>query len=318
MPRIDDNYLDCSIYLYPSVEAAKEGRAAGGTGFLASVPCETIPNATFIYAVTNAHVIRNGSPVIRLNTQAVAVDIAPLRDADWTPHPDGDDLAVTGITGLSVATHKFRTVPISMFLTREVSKQYNIGPGEDVFVVGRFVTVEGRQKNTPSARFGHIAMMPGEPIRTDTGVSQESFVVEAKSISGYSGSPVFVRILPLSLRPEAEELATRGWTWLLGVDWGHINDPRIRDAVRDPKGILVGTVEANTGMMAVVPAWRLLDFLMGDKLVMVRRKSEQKIKEKKVTDGSVSSDSMSQEDFEAILKQVSKKTDAPDRATKGT
>lgn len=37
MPRINDQILDSIIYLYPSSEAAKQGIAAGDTGFLVSV-----------------------------------------------------------------------------------------------------------------------------------------------------------------------------------------------------------------------------------------------------------------------------------------
>jgi hypothetical protein len=49
---------------------------------------------------------------------------------------------------------------------------------------------EGRQKNSPTARFGNIAQMPNEPVIIKR-FEQECFLVEARSIGGYSGSPVF-------------------------------------------------------------------------------------------------------------------------------
>jgi hypothetical protein len=53
-----------------------------------------------------------------------------------------------------------------------------------VFMVGRVITHEGKQKNLPSARFGNITMMPVEPLRHMRGINQESFVVEMRSIGG--------------------------------------------------------------------------------------------------------------------------------------
>jgi hypothetical protein len=73
---------------------------------------------------------------------------------------------------------------------------FDIGPGDDVFVVGRFINREGKQKNIPSVRFGNIAQMPGEPLFLDDGKELECFLIEGRSISGFSGSPVFIHISP--------------------------------------------------------------------------------------------------------------------------
>jgi hypothetical protein len=71
LKRLPQSVLDCSIYLYGSVEAAKEGEAFGGSGFLVGVNSSFENRDVFsmhVYAVTNSHVIREGrSPVIRLN-----------------------------------------------------------------------------------------------------------------------------------------------------------------------------------------------------------------------------------------------------------
>src|SRR5215475_6135267 len=78
MPRLDDQFLDCSIFLYPSVEDAERGERIGGSGFLASVhglyagpylPGTDSPISHF-YAVSNRHVVRGRidhkpSPVVR-------------------------------------------------------------------------------------------------------------------------------------------------------------------------------------------------------------------------------------------------------------
>ena len=64
-----------------------------------------------------------------------------------------------------------------------------------MFVVGQLVNSQGKVRNIPSTRFGNIAQMPYEPIEQDRvfgKFQQESFLVEARSIIGFSGSPIFL------------------------------------------------------------------------------------------------------------------------------
>src|SRR5207237_1083251 len=100
-----------------------------------------------------------------------------------------------------------------------------VGVGDDIYMIGRFVNHEGRAKNTPSARFGNISMMPGEAIEIGHGSTpQESFAVELRSMCGYSGSPVFVE---MSGWRNIDGDLKMHWDQdvLLGVHWGHINEP---------------------------------------------------------------------------------------------
>ena len=87
MPRIPDDLIDIIIYLYPSVQAAQDGEQFGGSGFLVGVRSQTYPDDTtkaHNYAVTNSHVIREGSsPIVRLNTQDGRTEILELRESDW-------------------------------------------------------------------------------------------------------------------------------------------------------------------------------------------------------------------------------------------
>jgi hypothetical protein len=147
-----------------------------------------------------------------------------------------------------------------------------------VFVVGRFKNAQGKLRNIPSVRFGNIAQMPHEPIeqrRVFGKFQQESFLVEARSISGFSGSPVF---LILHARDSRQELGFRLHTdvfRLLGIQWGYIQDC---EPIRDTTGRPVDTglhVLLNTGMMGVVPAWKLEDLLRSDFVVEHKRKTEE-------------------------------------------
>jgi Trypsin-like peptidase domain len=289
MPWIEPRYLECAAYLYPSITDAENGSRIGGSGFVVGIDVgkhgvNYAVRPQVLCIVTNKHVIDGGNKVVRINTITGGGDIIPLNGVPWYTHSGGDDLAVCPVKTSFLHKATIYHIPSNSLITKKIIEDYDIGPGDDVFVVGRFVNHEGKQRNLPSARFGNIAQMPWEPIEFN-GFLQESFLVEARSIAGYSGSPVFVFLppapVPSNLNPEIRKRVTEGmlgWPgvskkrfnlpiplgpWLLGVDYCHIHrDERIwnrRTKEANPDWF----VRSNTGMMGVVPAWKLAEILEG-------------------------------------------------------
>ncbi|MFF0267894.1 trypsin-like peptidase domain-containing protein [Kribbella sp. NPDC004536] len=289
MARIPDFLLDSVIYLYPSHQDAQAGEQVGGTGFLISEPATTQGAPRAVYAVTNSHVIREGrSPVVRLNNKQGGIDVLELDGDQWLHHPDGDDIAICPIH-LSEAHRYFAIERTHWFMTEDELATLNVGPGDDVFFVGRYINHEGRQENSPTVRLGIISMLPSEKILHPRGTLVDSFLVEARSLSGYSGSPVFLNRQPGSpYRMEWDEDAPepgqalrsapgrRGVIGFIGIDWGHDADYRPvlePDRVTRVPGRWV--VEQNSGIMHVAPAWKLAEFLQDEDLVNMRREQEQ-------------------------------------------
>ena len=265
VPRIDHNFLHCVVYLYPDEPSALAGKQAGGSGFLVGLPIED--QAWVPFAVTNRHVIKGGSTVVRVSTVDDDVDIMDLTEQNWLVHPD-HDLAIARLD-LNVDRHRIRLVVANNFLTEDIVREQRIGPGDDCFMVSRFVAHDGRQRNTPSVRFGAIAQMPTEKIRLDDGSEQESFLVEARSIAGHSGSPVFVYI-PIPGSP------FQHGPWLLGVDHCHLFATETvysRSTGRPVNDDWL--VRGNTGMMGVVPAWRLAEMFTFPDVVSVMERERQ-------------------------------------------
>jgi hypothetical protein len=344
VPQIPQHYLDCSIFLYDSKESAQAGENLGGSGCLVRVESPPIWDENsfkggryirravdfpwHIYAVTNKHVVDAGCPVIRLNTIDGKWDVLELDGGDWIPHPEGDDLSVA-LIDLPAHKHSYFSIPFSMFTHRH-NVTSDIGAGDDTFMVGRFISHAGKQRNTPSLRFGSIAMLPFEKIRLQSGHMQEAFLVETRSLSGYSGSPVFV-YKPVSMStvslsdpyefassPSITDLV--GQPALLGIDCGHVRsfDP-VLDASGKPQSY-GWRVESNTGMAIVIPAWRLYDWLQTEEMSVQRKEKDRQYQGEQEANKQNSSvafdvakpDSFTPEDYQDALKRASRKISQPE------
>lgn len=243
---------------------------------MVGVPGTRDENRFHIYAVTNRHVITKtpGYPVVRINTKEGDSDDIDLGVEQWEFAPEPTDLAVAPIA-IETSAYRFKFLTEEQFLTRDLIASENIGPGDDAFMTGRFINHQGVQRNLPSVRFGNISMMPDEPID-----GQESFAVEMRSIGGFSGSPVFVYVMPFAPRPGSETgYGDKHQQWFLGVDWGHIfaREPvRTKDGKEHPDGLFL---KSNSGVIGVAPAWKLSELLHSDRLRHRRDEEERRVLE---------------------------------------
>lgn len=163
MPRIWDFILNSAIYLYPTEWQAQQGDEVGGSGFLVGVSEERQSRglirsaftmrsiqekgAWSIYAATAAHVIGEGASVVRFTTASGGSVVVPLSRHDWLIHPDGDDVAICPLgssTDLGVAF-----IPEPFLVTPGVMRSERFGPGDDVFFVGRFISMRGSKRTRP-------------------------------------------------------------------------------------------------------------------------------------------------------------------------
>jgi len=119
LARIAPQFLESVIYLYPSKDAAKDGKNAGGSGFIVGVTSEQFADIFYLYAVTNRHVIEDGqSRTIRINTTDGKTDVLDTSVDAWTISRS-DDLAVM-LFSLDQSVHKYDFIPDKFFLTHEL------------------------------------------------------------------------------------------------------------------------------------------------------------------------------------------------------
>jgi hypothetical protein len=177
------------------------------------------------------------------------------------------DLAIIPIK-VDLAIHRVKAIALTSFITPDAVREYDIGPGDEVFMIGRFVKHDGRLINSPSVRFGNLSMMVDDIEHPSLGM-QESFAVEMRSMGGYSGSPVYVYPSQWNMNSGGTMIGGQH-LFLLAIDWGHIVDHsevREKIVVTEQQSMIVpgerkiAYVAANTGMNGVVPAWRLADMI---------------------------------------------------------
>jgi hypothetical protein len=335
VPRVHDRFANCVAYIYPTLADAEQGKKSGGSGFLVAVPLTGNPDYGEVYVLTNRHVIGNNStPIVRINRNDGTVEYFETKKKDWIFHPNGADIAGIPFRPGSWDDLKIHTVLLRDFLNRQYTKRQDVGIGDDVFMIGRFINQEGKQQNIPAIRFGNIAMMPNEVLACEEGISEESFLVEIKSLPGYSGSPVFLySVTPgmdfsqRTLEEEEEILRKEAYEktgiekplldigllahlhpkgpFLLGIDYCHLHTI---EKVRDKNGSPVPegwTVQTNSGMAGVIPCWKIIELLDCEELVEMRN-AQDKERSRIKSESGVTLDSadkteptFTQEDFEA-------------------
>ena len=287
MPRIPHQVMDCPFYLYRTREEAEKGVGFGGTGFFVGYP-GTAAGYTSAYAITNWHVaVRDGFSVIRVNKIGGGTDIFEFDASEWEFQPNGPDIAIIGPSQLKIDNrlHQIIALGMPMLMERPDIQSLGIMPGEDIFMIGRFIDHDGHQQNIPAARFGNISVMP-QRVAQPTGGSHDSFILDIHSRTGYSGSPVFVyrtfgSDLTLNSLNSIAASPSPQFIKLLGVHWGQF--PEKWELREGPKGLSAEVaqlqksanekyIEGMSGMTLAIPAWEIKDFLEMPKFVEERRK----------------------------------------------
>jgi hypothetical protein len=255
VPRIRDEILKSVAFIYETEVQAVANERMGGTGFL-------VAQADRTYLVTNQHVALDARRYVRVNATDGGADIVEIPHDGWESHYGGADLAATRLE----CGHQWDVTPLvleDLYGSRDSFEarlaELNFGVGDDVVMAGRFVGYDGRDRNRPTPRFGNVSMMPGDTVTDGRGDNVEAFLVEMRSLPGFSGSPVFGYIAPGADRANGTMMPFFESTWcLLGIDTGHA---QIRGGVyeRGTNDLVDDSweIRENAGVAIVAPVWNL-------------------------------------------------------------
>lgn len=273
---VPDRFRKCVAFICYRIQGG-EIRLAG-TAFLMSVDAPEI-NAAFGYFVTARHVIAEITlrsldqiVLLRLNTQNGNYEYIETYLHDWRFHPD-DSSADIATIALSPDTNRFDVLIVdqSVAVNEDRITKEEIGVGDEIVITGLFVSHYGTHRNLPIIRVGNIAMMPEEPVVTRKFGAMDAYLIEARSIGGLSGSPVFVHKSNIRARDGRLEVRREGDIFLLlGLIHGHWDiapmDPESDTVIED----IPQSERINMGVGIVVPASKILETINQDYYQMVR------------------------------------------------
>jgi hypothetical protein len=233
---------------------------------------------------------------MRINKHGGGVDIFEFDCSEWSFRPKWHDLAAIPVSTSNI--HSVTVALSSMLLRKEFADDVDVGPGDDVFMVGRFMDHDGGKINEPAVRFGHISMSP-TAIKQPTGSHLPSYVIDVHSRTGYSGSPVFAyRTIPginhlfNTVSEGFRKPKVTQFMCILGIMWGYFPELWEISSKKKPKNKPSGAkslsvtgnyVEGMSGMTCVVPAWAILELLDHERIKEFIRIEEDKLRENGVS-----------------------------------
>jgi hypothetical protein len=243
-----------------------------GTGFIVGFPVDDQPNATIPLIVTAKHVVGDHKKLLgRFSTQAgkstafVQYDVDSLRaNKDYWEHPDeGVDIAL--FRSLHFQETRYVAFPIDFIATKEVFKSEEIHQTDRIIFPALLINFVGSSRNYPVIRDGTIALMPEEkvPLKYRVGskeivTQQEVLLLDATSVPGASGSPIFLWPGP-RIKGNAFTLGGNK-PYLLGVMHGFY-PAAPRDLIEVEPAKTAQMYAENSGIAIVFPSWRLREIL---------------------------------------------------------
>jgi hypothetical protein len=238
-----------------------------GTGFLvvAHHP-DRLHFHQSVHLVTANHVIQDArahAPEdlwLRLNTRGGPFEDCDISALRWVVHPADKlaDVAVSEPITLDWDRFNGKALPVEMAATPRVIIEEAIGPGDEVFFVGLFTRHMGQRRILPIIRTGNIALMSEEPLPERNGM-KEAFLIEARSLGGLSGSPVFVHLPPTAPLQKEHAFAKAHKLFWLGFIHGHWDEIGIHQE------------EINMGIAIVEPVVKVLDTINCPDMLELRR-----------------------------------------------
>jgi len=202
--------------------------------------------------------VRSEVICIRINANDGRVEYLHLQKSEFVYHPDyAIDVAVCPT---SVPSERYNILHVSLdreLLSAEVISDKQIGIGDDVFMAGMFTRHMGEVQNRPIARIGTVAAMPNEKVQTSRGLAP-AYLVEARSIAGLSGSPVFLHVAPWRVAPDGTVTPMTGHShYFMGMMQGHFLTSDPSEVVSPDEEYAPG--DMTTGIGVVVPAEQILE-----------------------------------------------------------
>lgn len=238
---------------------ADENYRFAGTAFL-------LERNSTIYFVTARHVIDGirdkglNETYLRLNIKDGTASWFRVPMKQWLTHPNdiSIDVAFVKFSVQSIFDHL--VIPYHLCITERIMEEQEVGLGDEVFITGLFRHHYGNTRNIPIIRVGNVACLEEEKVSTRFGSGLiDAYLIEARSIGGLSGSPVFLNLGSIRRKGGSNTISTSAPIYLFGLIHGHYDteSTSIDEAMPDEEGGL-SVERVNTGIATVVP-FKIID-----------------------------------------------------------
>jgi hypothetical protein len=320
---IPDAVRKCVVYIGYATDSGDI--SLQGTAFFVARQIEGTDYSSR-YLVTAAHIIQgiskkdnfNGKILLRINIKEGNAFTVETDYSNWFFHPEETEVDVAVLPHIMLPDlTDIQSVSFHTFLTEVLRIENQISVGDEVFLTGLFYNHYGKERNIPIVRLGNISAMPEEKILTKFGF-MDAYLVEARSIGGMSGSPVFVHQSIFETMKKGEMLVgtgnERGSTfYLLGLMHGHFDVDLLTEDSADMDAKNKANQAINMGIAIVVPADKILEVLNQPMIRDTELLQEKELREKMMPtmDSLEEGVIITQKGFEEALKRVSRKTYEP-------
>jgi hypothetical protein len=292
---LPDSVIKCVVFVGCQKE---KSRPLIGTAFFVR---ETIgENWHLHYLITAKHVIESvkqravdGRVWIRFNARSGILGWIETRIEDWLCHPEKSsvDVAATLVMPNVIELCDCAALPIERFTTKDLfedrvaEKASPVGIGSPIYFPGLFSQQYGDTKNIPILRVGNLATSTIQAVTTTRTGALNAYLVEARSIGGISGSPVFVDFSSGTNREN--DKGPKG-LYLLGIVHGHwdIGDGQSDSVTSEDMFLTQRSI--NMGIAIVVPADDVKEVLAHEMFEKAREISRSQIRDGRLgKDGSI-------------------------------
>jgi hypothetical protein len=293
MPKLRKGILNAVFYLYRIDPQSGKRTGPHGTGFVWSRQMKADGSQSHFYGISNWHLTHDlGASIIRLNTRDGKSRYLDFGPEDWHFLRGGDDLSAIDLTQAGHVTDEVGHYTEHYgYVSQHTMDTDQISVGEDVFMMGLFANHHGGERNIPAVRFGNIAMLAEKDalIEQPNGNKRPSHLVDMRSRTGFSGSPVILYRIPendLSDIPGQPPPARLKVLTLLGVHCGQFYEAvevrksppkfgeKLGDPIKDGDELFI-----QSGMNIVVPAWRVKELLDQEVFEVARQEREEKVRD---------------------------------------
>lgn len=260
---VPDKVRKCVVFI--GYQMADGRQHLAGSGFFIGKDTGT-DQTTNVFLVTARHVIDGirklgiADIFVRGNTTSATTAWAKCESVDWRFHPTEQNVDIALLsTGIPDGWDHL-VIPVSMCATAEAMSANEVGLGDEVFITGLFRHHHGQQRNIPIVRVGNLAALAEERVVTKDFGPIDAYLIEARSIGGLSGSPVFLNLGVVRFINGGVKHATSGSIpLLLGLIHGHFDtqDSSIDEATED-SGRSLSNAKVNTGIAIVTPITKVI------------------------------------------------------------